>query len=126
MVHKLDRVHGAKYALAAMLQGAVAFNQDISSWNVSSVDLFDFMLYNAYSFNADISRWDTTGATVSSNLPCACCSACKLELHSLWCTPAILLPQYAGIFFGVSCCTLRHVVCTMLAASSATDDAMMT
>ena len=39
---------------------------------------------------------------------------------------AILLPQYAGIFFGVSCCTLHHVVCTMLAASSATDDAMMT
>jgi surface protein len=39
------------------------FNQDISSWNVSSVTIMDQMFSGATAFNQDISSWDVSSVT---------------------------------------------------------------
>ena len=39
------------------------FNQDISSWNVSSVTNMGSMFYGTTAFNQDISSWDTSSVT---------------------------------------------------------------
>ena len=40
-----------------MFDAATAFNQDISSWDVSSVWDMTYMFFNASSFNRDLSGW---------------------------------------------------------------------
>ena len=40
-----------------MFDEATAFNQDISSWDVSSVWDMTYMFFNASSFNRDLSGW---------------------------------------------------------------------
>ena len=40
-----------------MLGGATNFNQNISSWKVSSVTVMDYMFYVAEAFNQDLSSW---------------------------------------------------------------------
>ncbi len=39
---------------------ANAFNQDISSWDMSNVSKMNWMFKNAYAFNQDISSWDVS------------------------------------------------------------------
>jgi len=39
------------------------FNEDISSWDTSSVTDMTYMFYKASSFNGDISLWDTSSVT---------------------------------------------------------------
>ena len=49
--------------MASMFNGATAFNQDISTWNVSSVVSMGLMFASATAFNQDISTWNVSSVT---------------------------------------------------------------
>ena len=46
--------------MEAMFLNSIIFNQDISAWDVSSVVLMEDMFFRATSFNQDISSWCVT------------------------------------------------------------------
>jgi len=46
-----------------MFYGASSFNNNISSWNVSSVTVMSGMFREASSFNNNISSWDVSNVT---------------------------------------------------------------
>jgi surface protein len=52
--------------MASMFNNADAFNQDISSWNVSSVTDMNNMFDNTDGFNQDISSWNVNNVTTAT------------------------------------------------------------
>ena len=55
-------------SLSGMFSGATAFNQDISSWNVSDVTDMVGMFEGATAFNQDISEWNVSNVTNMSQM----------------------------------------------------------
>jgi surface protein len=51
-----------------MFNGAVAFNRNISRWNVGNVDNMSGMFHDATSFNVDINDWYVDNVTDMSNM----------------------------------------------------------
>jgi surface protein len=55
-------------SMVGMFQGATAFNQDISTWDVSSVAYMNGMFYQATAFNQDIGNWDVASVTSMNSM----------------------------------------------------------
>ena len=49
-----------------MFSWCVAFNQDISNWDVSNVTDMSYMFCNCKVFNQDISKWDVSNVKNSN------------------------------------------------------------
>ena len=54
--------------MSELLKANTAFNQDISSWDVSNVNDMNEMFSNAQSFNKDISKWDVSNVTQMNSM----------------------------------------------------------
>ena len=49
--------------MSGIFQDAMAFNGDISNWDVSSLKNMFVMFWSAKSFNCDLSKWDVSHVT---------------------------------------------------------------
>ena len=49
--------------MTSMFFNASAFNGDVSSWDVSSVNGMSYMFYSAKSFNRDLSSWNVSSVS---------------------------------------------------------------
>jgi surface protein len=58
----------ATVTMINMFRGATAFNQDISDWNVSKVNIMTSMFFQASSFNQNLSNWERVLAPDTSTL----------------------------------------------------------
>ncbi len=54
--------------MSSMFEGATAFNQPPSSWNVSKVTNMSHMFYFASNFNQDLSSWNTSSLRIKTNM----------------------------------------------------------
>ena len=54
--------------MQGMFHKCEAFNQDISSWDVSNVTNMNRMFWGCNKFNQDISRWDVSNVKKMNNI----------------------------------------------------------
>ncbi|KAL3757568.1 hypothetical protein ACHAWU_001339 [Discostella pseudostelligera] len=54
--------------MSNMFDGAISFNGDLSSWDVSSVIYMSWMFYDADAFNGDLSSWDVSSVTTMDGM----------------------------------------------------------
>tara|TARA_S200000501_G_scaffold268974_1_gene252691 strand:+ start:1294 stop:1632 length:339 start_codon:yes stop_codon:yes gene_type:complete len=59
---------GNATSIREMFTGATSFNQDISSWDVSNIVNMDIVFTNITSFNQDLSSWDVSSVTNMSEM----------------------------------------------------------
>jgi surface protein len=59
-------------SMNAMFNGALSFNQNISSWNTSSVIDMAYMFQDASSFNQSLKPWSTSNVLYATNIFCGC------------------------------------------------------
>jgi len=78
-----------------MFDGASSFNQNISSWDVSSVIDMRFMFSDASSFNQDIGGWNVSSAT---------------SMNSMFYRITLSTPNYDSLLIGWSTLPLQHGV----------------
>lgn len=73
--------------MSNMFHGAVAFNQDISSWDVSKVSEFRGMFLNASAFNQSLASWQlrtgVTGVNMTNMLDNCAMDLAKFSLSNL-------------------------------------------
>jgi surface protein len=75
-------------SMPGMFQSANAFNQDISSWDVSNVTNMMQMFDNADLFNQDISAWNTSKVADMSYMFSGFSSDFNQDISN-WCVPLI-------------------------------------
>ena len=81
------------FLLRAAFTGAVAFNSDVSSWDVSKVTDFTGMFLGATSFNGDVSAWNVVSMSEAVDIFAGTVS---FELGS-WCSSSWAASPYAGM-----------------------------
>jgi len=54
--------------MSSMFRNTKIFNGDISGWDVSNVEIFDYLFRGSSSFNKDISGWDLSNAKSIDNM----------------------------------------------------------
>jgi surface protein len=58
--------------MQSMFNNALLFDQELSSWNTSSIISMTEMFYHASSFNQDISSWDVDQVISCSSIFNSC------------------------------------------------------
>ena len=61
-----------------MFAGATSYNGDLSSWNVSNVEIMECMFSDAASYNGDLSSWDVSNVV---NMECMFSGATSFDRH---------------------------------------------